>query len=190
MRHYDSFDKNDLLPDEFISYAGSYGVSAFLIKQMSFLSFYFMDPDYIQGVTNRYGKMYNINVKLILVFMQACSGIVTMKVPPVDLGTVLGWVMHMGENGVGAPNYGFEGQIMSFCKNFREFMDRSGSKLGNLIHVDDEGDTVFPTNRATLVLYRFNPYVGNVERGFQKPPFGNFLIWKTWGEFFPEDFNY
>lgn len=190
MRHYDIFDPNDIIPDEFVAWAGAYPVTDFIRKNFSFLYSYFMSPDFLQGMVQKHCKTHNINIKLLLAAIEHSSGFITMKTPPQDVNKAMNWVLQMGGNQPSSTTFGFEGQISKYAALFRELMDKAVQQVGYELKVDDGEQVVLPANRASCVLYRLYPWVGNVDRGEHKAPHGNFLFWQTWQKLFPEDFTY
>lgn len=178
-----AFRKDCILPDCLFPYE-EMDIRAFLSARRSFLADYLVNGRPFHELLRGVCLEYNMNPKLLLVSLQREQSLVTATSAPAE--AVLQRAMGFGctDSGDMPRFYGLERQLRKAAQYYRLFFDRWEHKP---MRIDGGADKVTPANAFTSSLYEYTPWVGDIQRGGNVPPFGGKLTWLIWGRWWPQD---
>lgn len=183
------FNKNKILPDELFSFDSSLDILKFLKEKNCFLENYEVAKTTFPFLAFEVCQQHNVNIKLLLVSLQREQGLISRSEAP--LTRVMERALGFGctDGGDLKRFYGFELQVRKSMQIYRHWFNfaKDNSAIGRDFIIDQGEDTVHPENAFTFSLYKYTPWAGDTRRGQYSAPFGNYLTWKIWRRWWPED---
>lgn len=197
--HAASFNPNYIIDDSELEDASALSQKAiqrFLESKGSFLAKF---TQVIKGLRKtasqiifEEAQLYQISPKVILAMLQKEQSLVTDANPSQDQ---LDWATGFGvcdscskSDPALTPLKGFYNQVSDFAEKVRVNYLRDLYKLGrtltgwgpSITKTTVDGFTITPVNRATSILYTYNPWRGGGASGHG----ANFNFWKIWQRYF------
>ncbi len=197
-----TFNPHHIISDtelEDVSTMTTQDIQTFLLSRGSYLSQY---TEKVDGITTPASQIisdvahtYSLNPQFLLTMLQKEQSLVSASHPSQDQ---LDWAMGFGVCDSCSKSdsrllgvKGFASQVNSAAEQVRSNYLRDLASKGytlsgwgpGISKFTVDGIQVTPANRATAVLYTYNPYQGNTEvRGVSVG--ANFNFWKLWQTFF------
>ncbi|MEW6282906.1 MAG: D-Ala-D-Ala carboxypeptidase family metallohydrolase [Candidatus Eremiobacterota bacterium] len=186
------FEPDNLLPDRALQKASDFNVQEFLERLDSPLLLLKTQPQdgspsvpIVQQLEKTAWK-YRMDVRVLLAKLQVEQSLVTRPPTPERLEWAFGFGLTDSDR-MGAYR-GFSRQLESAAQALTGYLDSRHpltvvGQVGKPMKVLD-GTPLSPKTLATAALYRYTPYVGNRPHGTLVPPFGNYLFYLVWTQFF------
>lgn len=177
------FNKNMIVEDAYvIGYDSKFPVQKILEDKGAFLSTYIIDGKLFSKFLSEICKEQNIDSRIILLNLQKEQGLIYGDHSKHPSQHVLDWALGFGaeDDGRREEFKGLEKQVKSAVTWWRSRWKYAATKVGVPIKTDDH-QLVTPMNAATVLAYRYTPFVGNqdtlVGNINYKAPFANYLLW-------------
>jgi len=173
-------------------------IQRFLESKGSFLASY---THVVNGVVKKASQiifdeanLYQINPKVILAMLQKEQSLITDRTPSqnqLDWATGFGVCDSCSKDDPSLSSLkGFYNQVSDFAEKVRVNYLRDLQSLGRTLTGWGPGKTkttldgydITPVNRATAILYTYNPYRGGDRIG------ANYNFWKIWQRYFVRDY--
>ncbi len=183
------FDPDFLLPDSALQRPVDFDVAAFLQRIASPLAGVKVTDGQgmvsVAALLERVATEARMDVRILLARLQMEQSLLTAEPTPDRLD----WAMGYGatDSGTLEEAKGFATQVRSAAKALTGYLDPGhpftvAGAAGQPMKVSD--DIVVPMTAATAALYRYTPWVGNRPASGNQPPFGNYLFYLVWTQFF------
>jgi len=185
------FDKNNILPDHWLlGFDPAFDVDGFLRRLESPRVGFKYKGKSLAEMVNDGCRRADINQRVLLVTMQKEQSALTagrLSRRQMD------WLLGFGVPDAGGKRQRYRGmdrQIVAAARQLRSYVTPGtrwyvGAKVGKAWRVSD--GTVTCENIATAALYRYTPWIGEHDFGPHKAPFGNYLFWRIWQRYFPQE---
>jgi hypothetical protein len=177
------FNKNMILEDAYvIGFDSKFPVQKILEDRESFLSTYSIKGKLFSTHLNALCKEQDIDARLIILTLQKEQGLIYGDHSKNPSQHTLDWALGFGAEDDGRKEEfrGIEKQIEAAIIWWRSRWKYAAKRVGVPIKTDDH-QLVTPQNAATVLCYRYTPYVGNTDTlvGNTKynAPFANYLLW-------------
>ena len=183
------FDPDHLLPDEALRSPADFDVAAFLRSLSSPLAGVKVEdgPAMISAAAllERAAREASMDVRVLLARLQMEQSLLTAE----PTRARLDWAMGYGatDSGPLEEARGFVRQVRSAARTLTGYLDRRHpftvvGAVGQPMKVSD--GIVVPKTLATAALYRYTPWIGQRPAAGLRPPFGNYLFYLVWTQFF------
>lgn len=182
------FDPDHLLDDRFLTGSFTFDVQAFLESLDSPLAQLEIKGERVSAIIERVAGETPIDARVLLTKLQVEQSLVTSE----PTQQRLDWAMGYGltDQDIHEEYRGFENQVRMAAHSLTGYLkpDHPYSVVGQVGEPWNVRDgLVTPRNAATAALYRYTPWIGNRPFGELDPPFGNYLFFLVWQEFFGVD---
>lgn len=182
------FDPDHILDDRFLTGSSSLDVQHFLERLDSPLAALEVGGERVSSILQRVARETPIDARVLLTKLQVEQSLITSE----PTQQRLDWAMGYGltDQDIHEEYRGFENQVRMAAHSLTGYLkpDHPFSVLGQVGQPWNVRDgLVTPRNAATAALYRYTPWIGNRSFGELDPPFGNYLFFLVWQEFFGVD---
>lgn len=185
------FDPDNLLPDRALRAPITLDVQGFLEQIGSPLARQVVGGTAIARILEGIAREVGIDVRILLIKLQVEQSLLTGGPTQERLDWALGY--GVTDSGRVEAYRGFEIQVRMAARTLVGYLDAGDpltvvSQVGKPMKVSD--GVVQPRTLATAALYRYTPWIGLKKVSGLEPPFGNYLFYLVWTEFFgtePQD---
>ena len=183
-----NFNPDNLLPDQALTAYQPFDIQSFFKSVKSELADLEIGGQSVAQILEKEAREAGIDPRVLLVKLQVEQSLVSGEPTPEKLD----WAM-----GFGATDQerfeeyrDFSTQVKMAARTLKGYLDPHHpftvvGLVGQKMTVSD--GVVVPQTLATAALYRYTPWIGDRPAAGYQPPFGNYLFFQVWMEFFQED---
>jgi len=183
------FNKNYIIEDEYLVKYKDLDINNFFKKINSKLYNYKIDNILISDIITKLCKDLSFDPRIILTKLQVEQSLLFSEITQ----NKLDWAMGFGVPDSGFKNdkyKGFYNQIKGAIQGFKNYINQDHIyNIGNKVNkrwIVSDGEIVCK-NVGTATLYKYTPWIGYRDYKNKKSPFGNFLFYKIWNQFFGDE---